>query len=449
MKSHPPLMKVHPHNLEVEQAVIGGMFINPKCIPKVQKALDPDDFYREAHQHIARAFFELRGKADFVTVSDLLKAKGLLEKCGGADYLVGLVEGVSTSAGIEYHAEIIKELSKRRKIIENCMAGAEKAFGLTNEIDGILSNLKSGIREMQSDRKGDFRSNQELVKAVFQDIKTRSESGNRFVGVKTGFENIDLYMNGLEPKTTNYLIARPSMGKTALALNIADFVACNYPGKVIFFSLESGDKPLTRRRLSTHSGVFLSRLRTGDIRDDQWQNLIQSASVLREENLIIIDRAKYKTVENLVSIAETLAMDSPLSLIVIDHIQRMKSEGKFNNRHLELSYISEEISSLANELNIPILILCQLNREVEKRKDQRPRLSDMKESGDLEANADSVWGIYRKDKEDEYAHLEGLKGRDTGTWRTWLKFDGSIQKFSDCKDPDYEAEGQKISNGKL
>ena len=285
---------------------------------------------------------------------------------------------------------------------------------------------------------------------LIEKIEERAKSGNRFVGVKTGFQNIDIYMNGLEPKTTNYLIARPSMGKTALALNISDFVALNYPGKVIFFSLESGDKALTRRRLSAHSGIFLSRLRTGDVREDQWPDLIESANALSENNLIIIDRPRYKTIENLIALSESLAMESPLSLIVIDHIQRMRARKRFNNRHLELSFISEEISSLAKDLDIPILILCQLSRKVEDRAkhNQQPRLSDMKESGDLEQNADSVWGLYRKDKEDEYAHIEGLKGRDTGTWKTWLRFDRYIQKFYDCEEQ-YETLGENagVSRG--
>lgn len=438
-------MKIPPHNNEAELSVLGAMFINPGCIPKVQKALDPDDFYGERHQYIAQALFNLKGKATLITVSDFLKGKGLLDKCGGSDYLVSLVEMTTTSAGIENHCTIIKNLSNRRKIINQCALTGDHAFNLTITIDETLSEHKAAIRAMSSGQDKDYRSNKELVKAVVSDIEERSKSGNRFVGVKTGYENIDFLLNGLEPKNSNYLIARPSVGKTALALNMADSVASNYPGKVIFFSLESGDKALTRRRLSAHSEVFLSRLRTGDIRDDQWQDLIQAASVLSENNLIIIDNPRYKTVENLVSMAETFAMQSPLSLIVVDHIQRMRSRTKFNNRHLELSFVSEELSSLANDLDVPIIILCQLRRDVETRRNKRPRLSDMKESGDLEANADVVIGLYRQDNEAEVMEVECLKGRDTGTWKTYLTFDRFIQKISDYKDSEkYEPPGEKI-----
>ena len=238
MKVSPPFLKVPPHNLEAELATIGAMFINPGCIPKVQHIINPDDFYREAHQSISEAFFDVKSKATIITVAEYLDKKGLLEKYGGNDYLTSIVEAVVTSAGVEHHAKIIRGLSERRKLISECMDTIDKAYGLHNEVDGILSDHKAGIRAIQSRDQKDYRKNQEIVKAVFNDIQERSESGNRFVGVKTGFENIDIYLNGLEPKTTNYLIARPSMGKTALALNISDFVALNYPGKVIFFSLE-------------------------------------------------------------------------------------------------------------------------------------------------------------------------------------------------------------------
>jgi replicative DNA helicase len=191
--------------------------------------------------------------------------------------------------------------------------------------------------------------------------------------------------------------------------------------------------------------VFLSRLRTGDIEDSQWSFLVEAANALSDNNLIIIDRPRYKKIENLVALTESLAMESPLSLIIIDHIQRMRTQKKFQSRHLELSYISEELSSLAKDCNVPLLILCQLNREVEKRNDKHPRLYDMKESGDLEANADVVIGLYRANKESELLAVEALKGRDTGTWKTCLTFDRKTQKITDCKNPEmYEPLSEEV-----
>jgi len=192
-------LKLLPHNLEAEQAVIGAMFLNPGCIPKVQKNLNPDDFYREAHQSISEAFFDVKSKATIITVAECLDKKGLLEKCGGNDYLTSIVESVVTSAGVEHHAGIIKGLSERRQIISQCSTTTEKAYGTWADISEILSDHKAGIRSIQSGQGQDFEDNQELVKAVFKDIQERSEFGNRFIGIKTGFENIDLHLNGLEP----------------------------------------------------------------------------------------------------------------------------------------------------------------------------------------------------------------------------------------------------------
>ena len=438
MKRKAQLFKAPPHDLQAERGTLGCLFLNPSCVPKVMKIVQPGDFYSEAHIEICTVFFELKLKADLITVSDALAKKGLLERCGGIDYLASMVDFMATSAGVTHYAKIIRELSERRKLISHCLNTVDKAYGLHNEIEEILADHKARIRGLQSDLAEEFRDNRALIRLVLKDIEERAKSANRFVGIKTGFENIDLKIYGLEPKTTSYLIARPSMGKTALALNIAGFVSSKYRGKVIFFSLESGDVALTRRRLSAQSSVFLSRIRRGEIKDSQWEDLIKAANILSENNLIIIDRARYKTIENLVAMSETLAMESPLSLIVIDHLQRMRCRKWFQNRHLEISFISEQISSLANELNIPILVLSQLSRKVEDRvkRDQRPRLSDMKESGDLEANADVVWGLYRETKESEIAYLDQLKGRDSGSWCSFLKFDRFIQKFSDCDEHD-------------
>lgn len=428
-------LKAPPHNIDSEILVLGSMLMRPETsIPVVKNALLPSDFYRKAHQSICQACFDLRTDTDLQSVCVWLEKKELLKKSGGQDYVISLVEQVSVSVGLKWHIDLLKDLSRRRQLIGLCSESAAAAYLMSEQTEEVLSTHKSGIRTIEGQQNIIFSDNASLVNAVFKDAEDRAKSGNRFVGVKTGFDNLDINLQGLEPKTTNYLIARPSMGKTALALNIADSVALNNPGKVLFFSLESGDVALTRRRLSARSGVFLTRLRTGDIEDSQWPDLIEAANVLSEDNLLIIDKPKYKTVENLVTLTETLAMETEISLIVIDHIQRMRSKKKHNNRHLELSYVSEELSSLSSDLNTPALILCQLSREVEKRKDQHPRLSDMKESGDLEQNADSVIGLYRVDKTSEFARIEGLKGRDTGTWTTWLKFDRYIQKFYDCEE---------------
>lgn len=429
------MQSLPPKNLEAEQAVLGAMLLNPGVIPKVRKLLNSNDFYREAHQHIAGALFQLKGKSTFLTIEGNLKSKGFLDEAGGLDYLTALVQNISTSAGVEHHCQIVKNLSVRRQIISQCSVAIDRAHNMTIPISETLSEHKGAIRGMKEGQGKDYLENAEQIKSGFNDIKERFEKGDFFVGIKTGIANIDTYMQGLEPKTTTYLIARPHVGKSALALNISENVAQSNQGKVVFFTLESNVNALTRRRYAAHSKVFLTRLRTGNLDDGHWRDLIESASHLSKSNMIIVDKPRYKKVENLVALTESLSMESPLSLVVIDHIQRMRSHKKFNNRHLELSYISEELSTLAHECNVPILVLSQLNRAVENRRDQRPRLFDMKESGDLEQNADTVIGLYREDQESEFMEIDCLKGRDTGTWKTYLSFDRYSQKITDWKEP--------------
>ena len=423
-------LKVPPHDMEAEQSLIGAMFLKPKIVSEIMNVLEPDDFYRESNKYIVEAFFSLKESSDFVTIADHLKKHDLYEKVGGFDYLATFANAVSTTGQASYYASIIKNLSNRRLLITQCSETAEKSFKLTEDFEEILAGHKDSLKDFVKESSS-YRDSKEILKDVYRDIEERYNDEYKSVGIETGFVNIDIHISGLEPKTTTYLIAKPSMGKTALSLNIADYVVTKYPGKVLFFSLESGDKALTRRRLSTHSQVFLTRIRSGDLEEHQLSKIRESANVLSQRNLIIIDNPKFKTIESMVPLAESIGQNNKISLIVIDHIQRMRCRKKTQNRHLEVSYVSEEISSLANNLNIPILVLCQLRREPEGKKNYRPQLADMKESGDLEQNADGVWGLYREDKEAEETEITGLKGRDTGTWKTYLTFDRFIQKFRD------------------
>ena len=375
-------MKIPPYNIDAEIAVLGAMFLNADVIPKIQVLIEPLDFYRSSNEHICRAFFNMEG-VNILGVVDHLERIKKIEEVGGVDYLYEIAEAVSTSSGYEYWCKIIKDLANKRKVIIECQGTTEKAHELHRESEEIISDHNQAMRSILSSGNHHelFRNSAEIINDVIRDVEARAELKDLYVGIKTGFESIDQCIFGLEPKTTTYLIARPSMGKTCLALNIAENVAAQYSKKVLFFSLESGDIQLTRRRLAAKSGVFLSRIRTGDVEEYQWSDLIKAAGELSDNNLIIADRTEYKTVERLVSVCQAISTDYPLSLIVVDHIQRMRSKKRFNNRHLEISYISEELSSLANDLDIPVLILCQLSRELEKRpvNKQQPRLSDMKE----------------------------------------------------------------------
>lgn len=431
-----PAYKVPPHNLEVEQAVLGAMLINPQCVTQMKAALNATDFYREVHATIFSAIIEVGN--DVRTVAHKLKQDTQLEQVGGIAYIFSLVEGVSTSAAIVHHAEILKELSRRRKIILSCATVAEQSFDLTVEFSDILSTLKTDIREIQADREPDYRQNKELVAAVFKDIEDRVNNDRHYVGILSGFKGIDLHLKGFEPKTLTYIIGRPSMGKTALGVNIADNMALTNQGLVVFYSLEMGDEQITRRRLSAKSKIHLTNIRSGYIQESQWPGLVKAADIVAENNILIVDRAKYKTVENLIALTETLALEHTLATVFVDHIQLMDSRTRFNNRHLEMSHISNSLKSLAKDLNTPVIVLCQLRRDVENRRNKRPQLQDMKETGDHEQNADHVIGIYREEKDSDIMEIAGLKGRDVGTWQDRLVFNRFIQQIYDCADEENE-----------
>lgn len=419
-----------PSSPDSEQALLGACFLHPMIIPQVRAQVRASDFYHQPYGLIYEALCELGNAVEPLAVAEWLASKDVLDKCGGTLAVMGLAECVPTSAGWHYHAGIIREKAVRRDIIQACSRAGLAAYG-TDDPSEILSDLKEQVRALNAVEPK--RNNVDLVMAVWNDIERRQESGERYVGVKTGFKVIDDRIFGLEPKTTIYLIARPSIGKTALALNIAE----RMPGRAVFFSLESNAEALTRRRLAAESGIPLWRIRTANLDDEQFKALHRASNSVSDTELTILDNPKFKIIENLTAQCESMAMDGLISLIVIDHIQRMRSLKRLQNRHLELSWISEELSTLAKNLNVPILILCQLNREVEKRpaKSKYPQLFDIRESGDLEQNADQVWGLWRADKESADCRIECLKGRDTGTWLAWLRFDMDIQRFKDSSEP--------------
>lgn len=440
-------MKPLPHDIEAERAVLCAMMIRSEIILKVQGMIQSEDFYREPHRKIAEALFECRS-GDFVVLCDCLAKRGDLEKVGGREYVGSLVDVVSTSAGWRYYADIIKKHSTRRKIILECQKTLDSCHNRTAENDEILSVHKGRLREIEAGQAKDFEESSTLIGQVFDDIEARREQGGGLVGVPTGHGKLDEATGGLEGGCTFGCAGRPSMGKSAFALDIGGNVAQITGKKVLYFSLESTALALTRRRLAASSGVFLSSIRSGDIGDSQWPSLIGAADTLSRSGLTILDSPKYKYVENLVSYCESAALEHDIALIVIDHIQLMKSRTRTSSRHELLSSVSERAQDLAKDLNTPLLILCQLNRQIENRPAhlQAPQLSDLKESGDLEQNFDSVWGLWRQDKNSEYMQIEGLKGRDTGTFKTWLKFDRYIQKFYDCEEQ-YQAP-VKAGNGR-
>jgi replicative DNA helicase len=254
-------------------------------------------------------------------------------------------------------------------------------------------------------------------------IEEKSKT-NHTIGILTGFKNIDDNIHGLESKCTYYLKATSGTGKSSLALNIGENIAKAYKGYVLYFTLESTDIALTMRRISRHSKIALTRIKTGNIRSEgEWESLVRTAKELSDSNMLIIENSKYRWFESMRAFCESFALENETLLIIVDFLQLVRSRVKQNSRHLELSYISDCFNFLAKNIGCPVMILSQVNKDYQT-----------KESRDIENNADNVWLLERKNNEDEYLKLIATKGKDIGPWKTWLKFDRFIQKFSDCEE---------------
>jgi len=419
-------VRMLPHDLEAEKALLSGCFIRPEIIGQIQ--LVPTDFYPEKHQIIWGSMQTLGRGMDIITLEAALRASGKLEAVGGIPYLGELHDTVSTSAGWKAHSEIIREHSQRRQVITACQVTADKAFAVHEPLEDTLSTLKEGIRTLESGQAPEHLSNYDLM----DQIQRHLEKEDAPQGPKTGFLNLDKYLYHLEPGTTIYLAARPSIGKTALGLNILENVSTSYPGTALFFSLEMTAERISRRRVAMDSQIYLSKIRNRTVDNSQWPDLLETFDRLSKKNPMILDSPKYKTIEILYSKAETVAMNGPISMIMVDHLQKTTTRKRTQSRHHELSFTSERLCDLGKDLGCPVVVLCQLSRKVEERNNKRPILSDLKESGDIEQNADVVLSLYRKDKEDPWMEVECLKARDgEAGWKTMLEFERFTQRIYD------------------
>ena len=426
-------LKSAPNNPEREQSVLGAMFLNPKIKPMVAGLITQDDFYREAHQNIFNAL--LNSGSDLVEIVGYLEKKGQLKAAGGSEYVADVFGSVATSAGVKHHCEELKKLSLRRKLIAQCMTTAEACYLHSEDVEDSLEAHKGALREMQQDRSLDYTPTIDLVKSVYAEIEGRAKQ-KQPSGIKTGFDNLDSRIYGLEPGTVTIIMARPSTGKTALALNIACNVAKHSPGRVLYYNLESSGAALTRRMLACESGVPLSCIRSGQLSDWEWDAITSAANEIASSTMTILEKARYKDIFLLHSMSETMALNGAISLIVIDHFTKLFTSQKTHSSHHQYSIISNKITTIAKELKVPVVLLCQMNREFEKRPGtSRPRLSDLRETGSLEEDADNVLSIFRETKESDVAEIELLKGRDVGTFKTWLSFDRFCQRFNDCAEP--------------
>jgi len=447
--------RVPPQNIEAEQSVIGAMLIDKNAVGIVTEKLMPEDFYREAHRVIFSAMLTLHSKnepIDMITVVDELKKMNKLDDVGGIAYVTLLANVVPTAANAKYHARIVEEKSLLRQLVEGGTAIASMGYEGTEDVRDIMDRAEKTILRI-SNRKGgtDFVPIDEVVTATVDHIAKVLESKDPITGVATGFPDLDRLTAGLHPSDFIILAARPSMGKTALALNIAQNVAIRgarqgEPRKrVAFFSLEMSREQLVQRMLCAEAEVDAQRLRAGGSdRDkdnsDLWGKLWVAADRLGESQMFIDDTPGLSIME-MRSKARRLQAEGGLDLVVIDYLQLMQgTTGRNNsdNRQQEVSEISRGLKALARELDVPVLALSQLSRSVEARQVKKPMLSDLRESGSLEQDADIVMFLYRGDyykaAEEAPDHITELivaKHRNGPVGRINLFFKNECTKFRD------------------
>ncbi len=402
--------RVPPQNIEAEQSVLGAMLIEKEAIPKVMEILRDTDFYREAHRVIFNAMLELYNKneaVDMITVTEILKRDNKLEDVGGIAYVTSLANAVPTAANVTYHASIIEEKSILRQLVSVSTLIASMGYEANDDVKNIIDSAESKILEISNRKKtADFTPINEIVLDSFKSIEALMGNKNGLTGLPTGFEDLDNLTSGLHGSDFIILAARPSMGKTAFALNVVQNVAIRAakkvggaPKTVAFFSLEMSKEQLVQRMLCAEANIDSQRLRIGELRDEDWAMLINTADTLSSANIYIDDTAGI-TAMDMRSRARRLKAEHGLDLIVVDYLQLMQGSGKKNNngdRQQEVSEISRSLKALARELDVPVIALSQLSRSVEARQVKRPMLSDLRESGSLEQDADIVAFLYRED----------------------------------------------------
>lgn len=439
--------RVPPQNIEAEQAVLGAMLIDKEAIAKATEVLSADDFYREAHRVIFSAMLELYNKneaVDMVTVTEILKRDNKLEDIGGIAYITSLANVVLTAANVKYHADIVAEKSILRQLVRVSTEIAAMGYEANDDVGTLLDTAESRILEISNrKKKADFTPINDILMDSVQSIESLLQNKGGLTGLPAGFADLDKLTSGLHPSDFIILAARPSMGKTALALNIVQNVALRAhkviggePRSVAFFSLEMSKEQLVNRMLCAEAGIDSQRLRVGEMHDEDWTHLWDACDTMSRAKIYIDDTAGI-TAMDMRSRARRLKAEHGLDLIVVDYLQLMQGSGKRNNsgdRQQEVSEISRSLKALARELDVPVLALSQLSRSVESRQVKRPMLSDLRESGSLEQDADIVAFLYREDyynpdTENKHTELIIAKHRNGPVDTVNLFFQKQFTKF--------------------
>ena len=394
------IKRVLPHSVEAEQSVIGSMLMDREAIMTASEIIDSEDFYQHQYGVLFEAILELYndGKpADLITLQDRLREKDVPPEISSLEFARDLLNSVPTSTNVRYYAQIVQEKSMLRKLIKVNEEIANTCYLAKERVDDIMEDTEKKIFNLLQKRtSGDFVPIKDVVLNALDKIELASKNKGSVTGIPTGFVDLDYKTSGMQPSDLVLIAARPSMGKTAFVLNIAQHMAFKNDVTVAIFSLEMSKEQLVNRLFSLESKVDSQSIRTGNLSDEDWAKLIEGAGIIGRSNLIIDDTPGI-SVGELRSKCRKYKLEHNLGIIIIDYLQLMTGSKKSDSRQQEISDISRSLKEVARELNVPVIALSQLSRAVEQRPDHRPMLSDLRESGAIEQDADVVMFIYRDD----------------------------------------------------
>lgn len=430
-----------PHNIEAEQAVIGAVFLEPEAFSTASEILMADDFYRAGHQRIFQTMVTLSDKGepiDLVTVTTLLANQNTLEEVGGVSYLTELAESVPTAANIGYYSKIVEEKALLRRLIRTATDIVTSSYDKEDEVEDALNEAEKNILEVSNRRNsGAFKVVKDVLIDVYDNIELLHNRKGDTTGVPTGFRDLDRITSGFQPNDLIIIAARPSVGKTAFALNVAQNVAVNTDENVAIFSLEMGADQLVSRMLCAEGNIDAQRLRTGNLEAEDWSKLTMAMGSLSNAGIFIDDSAGIRVGE-IRSKCRRLKQEHGLGMIMIDYLQLISGSSRNqDNRQQEVSEISRSLKALARELSVPVIALSQLSRGVEQRQDKRPMMSDLRESGSIEQDADIVGFLYRDDYYDKESEKQNIieiiisKQRNGPVGTVELAFVKEYNKFVD------------------
>ena len=431
-----------PHNTEAEEATLGSLLIDPDAMFKVASFLGPEDFYREKNGWIYEAIREIHNRrepADFVTLCDELERRGQLEEVGGAAYITYLINTVPTAIHAEYYARIVERTAILRRLISAAGQIAGIAYEEAEDVDEVVDRAEQilfGVSQRRIAR--DLVSIRQIIGDYYDRIDYLYQHRGQLIGIPTGFSLLDKLLGGLQRSDFVIVAGRPSMGKTSFILSIAQNAARKFNQRVAIFSLEMSSEQVVQRLISAETGIDSQRLRLADLRDHEWPLFVQATGILSEAPIFIDDTPSISALQMRTK-ARRLHAEHGLDLIVVDFLQLMQGDTRAENRVQEISSISRALKGLAREINVPVVAVSQLSRAVESRHDHRPILSDLRESGGLEQDADVVMFIYREEMYNPDTELKNIadiivaKHRNGPTGKVPLFFKKELAQFHEVE----------------